>query len=312
MKPALAFVQKRFSLVLVITLFLIFALAYPERFLSGPNISAMLRQFLRLSLFAIGPTIVVVVGSIDLSFVGLWMLGGVLVWYAAPLFGPAAIVVYPLLGVLLGFLVGFLQVKARIPSFILTLSTTIVCWGLTAWLSGGYPRRVRGLEFITTSVIPYVPAAVFLAVPVIFGAVYIMHWTRVGTYFYAIGSNEEGATLSGINTERYRVLAFVLSGLFTGLSLIILFPLLGGAAPVELKLGNLVEPLVAIVLGGTPLIGGSGGPERTLLGALIFSIIQRGLSLTFWQPELIQLILGVVMLGAIFVGTRRLRGVVIT
>ncbi len=312
MRVFLRIFRENFVIFVLLALLVLFSIIYPQKFWSPVNISAIFRQFLRLSLFALGPTMVVTTGSMDLTYVGIWMLGGVLTWYLHPKLGSLAILVYPLLGLATGLLTGLVQVKAKIPSFILTLSVTVSYWGLTAWLSGGYPRMVRGYRFITTSLSPYVPTALVLAIPIMAAAIFIMKGTKVGTYLYAIGSNEEGAELSGIDTRKYKVLAFTLSGLFTGVGLIILFPLLGGAAPTELRLGNLVEPLIAIVLGGTPLVGGSGGPEKTLLGALTFAVIQRGLGLAFLRPELVNLLLGFIVLGAIFVGTRKLKGMIVT
>lgn len=312
MKFFLRIFRENFVIFVLLALLILFSIVYPRKFWSPVNISAIFRQFLRLSLFALGPTMVVTMGSMDLTYVGIWMLGGVLTWYLHPRFGSLAILVYPLLGLGTGFLTGLVQVKAKIPSFILTLSVTVSYWGLTAWLSGGYPRMVRGYRFITSSLSPYVPMALILAIPIMVVAIFIMKRTKIGTYLYAIGSNEEGAELSGIDVKKYKILAFTLSGLFTGVSLIILFPLLGGAAPTELRLGNLVEPLIAIVLGGTPLVGGSGGPEKTLLGALTFAVIQRGLGLAFLKPELVNLLLGLIVLGAIFVGTRKLKGMIVT
>lgn len=312
--------KNNYMFLLLVALVVAFSLIFPGRFLSPINVSAIFRQFLRLALFALGPTFVVVIGSIDLTYVGLWMLGGILVWYAAPVLGIWAITVYPMLGLVTGLLVGVINVKAKVPSFVLTLSVTVVYWGLTAWLSGGYPRRVPGYEPIAAGLSQYIggelpryfPSAVIWAIPIFLAAIIIMRRTKIGTYFYAIGSNEEGVRMTGVDVERYKILAFVLSGLFTGLGLIILFPLMGSSAPVELKLGSMVDPLVAIVLGGTPLVGGSGGPERTLLGALIYAVIHRALALTFWHPELVQLLLGLVVLWAILIGARRLRGVIIT
>lgn len=296
----------------LIGLIVVFSSLYPERFLSTMNLSAILRQFVRLMLFALGPSIVVVTGSLDLSYVGIWMLGGVLLWRLSPTLGMFSIVIYPLLGLMTGLFIGVVQVKAKIPSFILTLSLLVTYWGLTAWLSGGYPRLVRGYEVITAPVIPYIPTALLWSIPIMIAAIFIMKRTRIGTYLYAIGSNEEGAQLAGINVERYKILAFTLSGIFTGIGLIVLFPFLGGAAPTELKLGNVVDPLVAIVLGGTPLVGGGGGPQRTILGALTFSVVYRGLYLALLHPETVQLLLGLLIIASILVSARGLRGVTIT
>ncbi|MFQ5972958.1 MAG: ABC transporter permease [Alphaproteobacteria bacterium] len=296
----------------LVAVLVFFSAFYPDRFLSPLNISAILRQWVTLSLFALGPSIVVVTGALDLSFIGIWMLGGVLVWLLSPILGMYAILVILVVGLVTGFLIGVVQVKARIPSFILTLSLLVIFAGLSANLSGGYPRPVRGYEFITASLIPNVPTAVLWAIPIIAAAVFIMRRTKLGTYLYAIGSNEEGARLAGIDVDKYKIVAFTLSGLFTGVGSMVLFQHLGGAAPVELNLNNVVWPLVAIVLGGTPLVGGSGGPQRTILGALTFAAFDRGLVLTFLQPEVVKLLLGLVLLGAIAIGSRGLKGVTVS
>ncbi len=299
-------------ILVLLSLIILFSALYPERFLSPLNFSTILKQFTTLTLFALGPSIVVVTGSLDLSFVGIWMLGGVLVWFFMPVLGIFSIVVIPLLGLATGFLVGVVQVKAKIPSFILTLSLLVTYWGLTALISGGYPRSVREYEVITTRLIKYVPTAFLLSVPIIAAAIFIMMRTRIGTYLYAIGSNEEGAQLAGINVDRYKILAFTLSGVFTGIGSIVLFSHLGSTAPVELNLNNMVWPLVAIVLGGTPLIGGSGGPQRTILGALTFTVFYRGLYLSLLHPEIIELLVGLLLIISIVVSTRGLKGVTIT
>jgi ribose transport system permease protein len=291
---------------------LLFSVLYPERFLTPLNFSTVLRQFITLTLFALGPSFVVVMGSLDLSYVGIWMLGGILTWLLIPVVGQWAILVFPLLGLVTGFVVGVTQVRARIPSFILTLSLLIVYWGLTATLSGGYPRPVKGYEWITRPLIPYIPTPVLWSLPLMAVAVFLIKYTKIGVHLYAIGSNEEGAQLAGINVHRHKVLVFTLSGLFTGIGSVILFQHLGGATPVELNLNNVVWPLVAIVLGGTPLVGGSGGPQRTILGALTFSVVYRGLYLSLLHPEVIQLLVGLMLIVAIVIGSRGLREVVVT
>ena len=313
MTPVIIQTLKTHPVILaLIALVVMFSGLYPERFLTPLNFSTILRQLVTLTLFALGPSIVVVTGSLDLSYIGIWMLGGILVWLLMPILGMFSILVIPLLGLVTGLLIGVIQVKAKIPSFILTLSLLVTYWGLTAALSGGYPRPVRGYEFITAPLIRYLPTAFLWSIPITIAAVFIMKRTRIGTYLYAIGSNEEGAQLAGINVDTYKIVAFTLSGLFTGIGSIILFQHLGGAAPVELNLNNVVWPLVAIVLGGTPLVGGSGGPQRTILGALTFTVVYRGLLLSLLHPEAIQLLVGLLLIVSIVVGARGLKGVTIT
>ena len=299
-------------MIVLIALVVVFSALFPERFLSFLNLKTILRQFVTLMLFALGPSMVVVIGSLDLSYVGIWMLGGVLVWLCMPVLGLFSIFVILLLGIVTGCVIGVIQAKAKIPSFILTLSLLVAYWGLTAKLAGGYPRVVRGFEFITAPLIPRIPTTFLLSIPIICAAVFIMKYTRVGTYLYAIGSNEEGARLAGINVDKYKILAFTLSGLFTGIGSMILFQHHGGSTPVELKLNTLVWPLVAIVLGGTPLMGGSGGPQRTIIGALTFTVFYRGVYLSPLHPYSLQLLVGLLLIGSIIVSARGLRGVTIT
>ena len=306
------FIAKNPALVVLVGLTLIFSILFPDRFLSTMNLSSILSQFVTIMLFALGPSIVTTTGCMDLTYVGIWMLGGILVWLMMPTLGLAAILVIPVLGVLSGLLVGVIHVKAKIPSFILTLSLLAGYSGLTSVLSGGYPRIVRGYEFFTQRVIPIVPTSLLWALPLIVFAVYIMKCTKVGTYLYAIGSSEEGARLAGINVGRWKIFAFGLSGLLTGLGSMIQFQHLGGSVPLALNLNTMVQPLVAIVLGGTLLTGGSGGPHRTILGALVYVVLYRGLYISFLSPEILQLIIGLLLVLSIIIASRGLKGVKVT
>jgi len=311
--PAITQTLKTHPVILaLIFFFVLFSVLYPDRFLTPLNFSTILRQFVTLTLFALGPSIVVVIGSLDLSYVGIWMLGSILVWMLTPILGLVSILVFLLLGLVTGILIGVIQVKAKIPSFILTLSVLVTYAGLTAYLSGGYSRTVSGYEFITAPLIPRIPTAFLWSIPIIAAAIFIIKSTKIGTYLYAIGSNEEGAGLAGINVDRYKILAFTLSGLFTGIGSMILFQHQGGSAPIELNLNTVVWPLLAIVLGGTPLMGGSGGPQRTVLGALTFTVVNRGLVLSLLHPVAIQLLLGLLLIVSIIMSSRGLKGVTVT
>ena len=301
-------------ILIVIGLVVIFSTLYTKQFLSPVNLTATLRQFVTLMLFSLGPSIVMLLGSMDLSFIGVWMLGSVLLWILTPVLGPVSLLVFPLLGLATGFIVGVVHTKGRIPSFILTLSILITYWGLTVALSGGYPRPIRGYGFITASVVPRVPTPFLWSIPIILAAIIVVLRTRLGAYFYAIGSNEEGARLAGIDVDRYKIIAFMLSGTFTGIGSIILFAHLGGSAPVDFNMNNVVRPLVAIILGGTPLVGGTGGPHRTILGVFTFSILYRGLYLSSLRPEVIDLVVGLVLILSVVINSRgaRMKGVDVT
>jgi len=253
-------------------------------------------------------------GSLDLSYMGIWMFGGALVWLLFPHLGLLAIIIYPIFGLMVGLFNGIVQVKTKIPSFILTLAVTAVFAYLTTVIrniSGVLTLAVPEYGFLTKSPIPYLPMPFLLALPVIFITFFLMSFTRVGTYLSAIGSNEEGAELAGINVQKYKILGFAASGFITGLGSIALYSYLGCRAPVTLDLNELVRGLAAIVLGGTPLVGGVGGPHRTLLGALAYVLIFNGLFLAGIDPNQFKLYIGVVLVVAVLMASRVLKGVLI-
>ena len=299
-------------IIVFLALVAVFGSIYTEIFFSPINFKAILRQFVTLMLFALGPSFVVLTGRLDLSYVGVWMLGGILVWLFKPILGLFSIFMIPIVGIATGLFIGVVQTKAKIPSFILTLSLLVTYTGLAALIAGGYPRAVDGYEFITAPLIPLIPSTFLWSIPLIAAAVFLMKCTRICVYLNAIGSNEEGARLAGINVDKYKILAFTLSGVFTGIGAIILFQHLGGSGQVELKLNNIVWPLVAIVLGGTPLTGGSGGPQRTLLGAITFTIFYRGVYLSPLHPTMLTLLVGIVLIVSIIASARGLKGVTVT
>lgn len=309
-------VRHRIKLPPVVWMLLLFLIAFtvlfPDRFLTPMSISAMLGEFVTIILFALGPTIVAVVGSMDMTYLGIWMLGGILWWYLTPILGPAAVLVVPALGLATGWLVGTLLVRARAPSFILTMCLTALYAGLTARLAGGYPRMIRGFDFLTARVMPVVPTELLWSLPLIVIAVVLMRWTPLGVRLRAVGSNQMGARLAGLNADRYRVIAFTLSGLLSGLGAIVQVKHLGGAVPLALDMEMLVAPLVAIVLGGTLFTGGAGGPERTILGTLAYVVLYRGLYTSFLRPETLEVLVGLVLVGSVIFASRGLKGVKVT
>lgn len=299
----------------IIALVAIFSAIVPEKFLSPSNFVAILKNFAVTSMLAVGPTFVILLGSIDVSYMGIWMFGGALVWLLYPYLGLASIAIYPIFGLLVGLFNGVVHVKAKIPSFILTLAMTALLAFLTTYvrnISGVLTLTVPAYNFLRESPIPYLPSPFLLALPVIVVALFLMFFTKLGTYFCAIGSNEEGAKLAGIDVEKYKILAFTLSGLLTGLGSIAIFVHLGCQTRVDFDPSELVRGLAAIVLGGTPLAGGMGGPHRTLLGALVYVLIFNGLFLLPGvDPNHLKLYVGTLLLGAVIAASRALKGALI-
>ncbi len=300
----------------VFSLVILFSVIVPEKFLSLANLNAILKSFAVTAMLSIGPTFVILLGSIDLSYMGVWMLGGAIVWLLYPYIGLASIFIYPLFGFFVGLVNGLIHVKARIPSFILTLAITAMFAFLTTYIrnvSGVLTLTVPAYNFLRESFIPFIPSPFLLALPPTVLAVFFMFFTKLGTYLCAIGSNEEGARFAGINVEKYKILAFTVSGFLTGLGSIAIFIHLGNQTRVDFDPSELIRGLAAIVLGGTPLAGGMGGPHRTLLGALVYVLIFNGLFLLPGvDPNHLKLYIGALLLGAVVIASKALKGALIT
>lgn len=296
-------------------LVIIFSTIVTEKFLSAGNLVAILKNFAVTSMLAVGPTFVILLGSIDVSYMGIWMFGGALVWLLYPYLGLASIFIYPIFGLLIGLFNGVVHVKAKIPSFILTLSVTAILAFMTTYVrnvSGVLTLTVPAYNFLRESSIPYMPSPFLIALPVIALSLFLMFFTKLGTYLCAIGSNEEGAKLAGINVDKYKILAFMFSGFITGLGSIAIFVHLGNQTRVDFDPSELVRGLAAIVLGGTPLAGGMGGPHRTLLGAIVYVLIFNGLFLLPGvDPNHLKLFIGTLLLGAVVVASKALKGALI-
>jgi ribose/xylose/arabinose/galactoside ABC-type transport system permease subunit len=299
----------------IFSLIVLFSVIVPEKFLSASNLVAILKSFAVTAMLSVGPTFVILMGSIDVSYMGVWMFGGALVWLLYPYLGLASILVYPVFGLLVGLVNGYIHVKAKIPSFILTIAVTAVFAFLTTYVrnvSGVLTLTVPAYNFLRESPIPYLPSPFLLALPTIALAIFFMFFTKVGTYLCAIGSNEEGASLAGINVRKYKILAFMISGFLTGLGSIAIFVHLGNQTRVDFDPSELIRGLAAIVLGGTPLAGGMGGPHRTLMGALVYVLIFNGLFLLPGvDPNHLKLYIGTLLLAAVVVASKALKGALI-
>lgn len=300
----------------IIVMIIIFSAIEGDAFLSTRNFISILRGFAVTLALALGPTFVILTGRLDISFVGIWMFGNTLAWLLFPHMGYYSLLICPIFGTFIGFLNGIIHAKLKTPAFISTLAMTAVLGYLTTiirnWL-GVISLTVPPPEFAQNWPIPYLPLPFLLALPTIILALYIMFFTKLGTYFCAIGSDEEAVTHMGVNRDKYLILAFTVSGMLTGLGSIAIFVHLGWQAKVLFDLDDVVRGLAAIVLGGTPLSGGMGGPHRTLLGALAYVLIFNGLFLLPGiDPNQLKLYIGALLFVAVIAASKSLKGVIMT
>lgn len=278
-------------------------------FFTLDNILNLLRQVSINALIAFGMTFVILTAGIDLSVGSLLALGsaltaGMLTSGMDPLL---AVFLGLLIGFLLGAINGFIITKGKVAPFIATLATMTIFRGATLVYTDGKP--VTGLsdsftfEMIGRGYVMGVPFPAIIMIIAFFILFFILHKTVFGRQVYAIGGNEEAATLSGIKADRIKIWVYSLTGMLSVLAGIILTSRLNSAQPTA---GNMYEldAIAAVVIGGTSLMGGRGRIVGTLIGALIMGVIDNGLNLLNVSSFYQQIVKGGVILLAVLADRR--------
>jgi ribose transport system permease protein len=251
-------------------------------FLTTANIINVLQQISINAIIAVGMTFVLLLGGIDLSvgaivaFTGLIMAilmkdCGINLW--------VAIIIGMIGASLLGYINGFLIAKFKLPPFIATLGMLSIARGAAYTISNGQPIYSFPEEFLMISgKIWIIPIPLIIMLVVFFAAWYILKYTKLGRYTYAIGGNETASILSGINEKRYKKIVYTISGICCGISSVLLTSKLDAAVPVAAD-GYELDAIAAVVIGGTSMMGGEGKLVGTFIGALIIGVISNGLNL---------------------------------
>jgi ribose transport system permease protein len=280
-------------------------------FLTVSNIVNVLQQSSIIAIVAAGITFVIISGGIDLSVGSVLAIAGLVMADALrsnlPL--PVAIGLGLGVGTIAGCVNGLLVTLGRIPPFIATLGTMSVVRGLALMYTGGTPISGFSPSFraFAAGEILGVPAPVLLMLAVYLIAHGILIRTKVGRYAYAIGGNEEGARLSGINVSFHKTVLYAISGLLSALAAVLLTARLNSAQPVAGTAYEL-DAIAAAVIGGTSLMGGEGTLTGTLIGALIMGVLRNGLNLLNVSSYLQQVAIGLVIIIAVFVDMAMKRG----
>jgi ribose transport system permease protein len=270
-----------------------------------------------ITIVAVGQTVVIVSGGIDLSVgsvvalsgvtAALAMASGIDPWLAAT-FGVAA-------GAGVGLLNGGLIAgtgrggREGLPPFIVTLGMLLMARGLAMVVTGGnnvsgMPRSFRVLGAGTAQGVP-VPVWCFIVVALMVHV--LLSRTRFGRHCTAIGSNREAARLAGVPVDRVRVLVYLLSGGLAGFAGVVHAARLGIGQPTTGESFEL-EAIAAAVIGGASLAGGQGNVSGTLLGALLISVLRNGGDLRGWEPFKMQLLTGASIILAVLYDFFRRRG----
>jgi len=288
-------------------------------FLKSDNLLNIANQIAVIAIVAIGMTLVIITGGIDLSVGSLLALSAVLAarfirdWAGGVQAGLVGLLLSCLAAVLICGVVGAFSsamiTRFGIPPFIVTLAMMLVGSGLAYILAKGqsiyqipdsFVWLGRGADFFK------LPNAVVLMILLYALAHVLMSRMRLGRYLYAVGGNREAARLSGVPVERVLLFAYVASALLAGLGGVIMASQLKSGSATY---GNMYELYViaAVVVGGTSLSGGEGRMLGTLTGAFTIAVIQNGMNLTNVESYTQKVVLGLVILGAVLLDKVRQR-----
>src|ERR1700730_15731578 len=304
------------GLVLAILLVALFMfIVKPKSFNLDVGVS-VLRAMSSVAIMSLGLTLVVVVGEIDLSFGAMYGLGANVLAVMWILLGIPVYVALPLavgVGAIVGLFNGILVTWLRIPSFIATLGSYNLLYGVSLWITKtstfnpAYPPP--GLEIAPAAFDFFTGlTASFGSHPVSFEVVwmlglaivvgFLLHRTLFGFRLMAIGGNPVAAQLARLPVTRYKILAFVLCGMLAAIAGVLDFSFIQTAQP-NIGLSFTFPVFAAVIIGGASLSGGKGTVIGAISGALLLAELQQGLALLTPGPHVQQLFLGFVTIGAV-------------
>ena len=282
-----------------------FALQSP-RFLTGANLSLVLQQVMVVGVLAIGQTLVILTGGIDLACGMIMALGSITMSLLVVKHGwhPAVAIAGGMsVTTLAGMVNGLLVTRIKLPPFIVTLGTMNIAFAVTQLVSRAQtftdlPPLLTWLGHgVRVGNTPIAYGA--LAMLLLYGFAFVLlRETAAGRHVYAVGNNLESARLAGINTNRLLLSVYMLSGLCAGVAALLSIARTGVGDPQSGQTENL-DTVTAVVLGGTSLFGGRGIVVGSLVGALIVGVFRNGLTLMGVSSVYQILVTGVLVILAV-------------
>ncbi|HEX9674426.1 MAG TPA: ABC transporter permease [Anaerolineales bacterium] len=274
-----------------------------DRFMTAQNLMNVSLQVSAVAIAAIGGTMVILTGGIDLSPGSSVALTTCVLAVLVKLMGLpllVGILVVLVMGAAMGALNGLLSAYGRIPTFIATLATLSVYRGLAFLITKGTPifNISPGLDRVFYDRLFGIPLP-FYYVLVLYVMTYVfLRHTSIGRAIYAVGGNESAARLSGILVNRIRMVAFVLAGFTASISGLLIAARLNSGSP-NYGVGLELQAIAAAVIGGASLTGGIGNIISTLFGALTVAVVQNGLNLNAVPAAWQNITLGLIIVLAV-------------
>ncbi|QWT24235.1 ABC transporter permease [Subtercola sp. PAMC28395] len=310
--------QQTILLLVLIGMVIVFSVLNPV-FFTVDVFGNILLDWGPIVLIAVAETFVVISGGIDLSVGATLGFSGVIAAYAMQAMTAAGqndgitifvgTLVAAATGVLVGFINSVLINRLHLVPFIATLATLGAAGGMSIVLTGGAPIGEGPQSAILLSVPWLGPLSwplIFVIIIVVIAGLFL-HKARFGRYTYAIGSNSFAALAAGINVKRHLTKIYVLSGLLSGLAGMFLYIRLGSGAPTS-GVGDELDAIAAVVIGGVALSGGVGRMSGTVLGSLILATVTSGLIIIGVEPNWKQVVVAILIAAAVSLQALRANG----
>lgn len=314
--------------------YLFFAILTPAHkgFTSDANTQLMLQDIAVVAMAALGATMVIIAGGIDLSAGSVIALSMITAAYVLNL-GPhghklvgdhpqlmpiLAVVAAAAAAMLVGLINGALITRLGIVPFIITLGTMQMARGSSKLIAREQniytPTAVQDLWIAklldparTIFTFPFLPTAVWLVILMAILSALFLRFTRLGCHIFAIGSNEKTAILCGVPVVRTKIAVYLIGGLFSGLAGVIFFARLGAIGQPTEAIGYELFVIAAAVIGGASLLGGRGTIMGTMIGALIITILRNGGVKMGWPQYVQEIVMGAVIIIAVAIDNLRNR-----
>ena len=313
--PFTAFIKKNMQLLVVIAALVVilvfFSLAEPK-FASTKIYLDIVLQAAFTGVMALGATFVIATGGIDLSvgtglsFVAV-MAGVFLAGDKMNLPLGVGLVLTILVGAGVGLINGLNVSILGLPPFIATLAMMMVARGLALVISQTQSIKIKNPDYMalaTGTLIPHVANAALIFVLLTILATFLMNKTLLGRYALAIGSNEEATRLSGVNVRLWKIISYVVAGVFMAIGAVLYSARLGLVQPAE-GVGMELNVIAAAVIGGTSLSGGRASIPGALVGALIMETLKKGLIMMSIAQDYQYVVTGIAILLAVAVDNIR-------
>ncbi len=298
------FWDKYSTVSILILMALLFGALEPRAFLNGKNLIKIVEQSSITILLACGEFFAILLAGIDLSvgstmaFTGVitakLMVAGYSPWLAV-------FIGTLLLGALIGLINGLLINITHLPPFIITLGTQSIIRGLTMVVANA--RTVSGIEIsfvkgIGGKIFGIIPTPILIALITAGILVFFTTQTQAGRNLYAIGGNTKSAWFSGINVNLHTAIAFMISGVCSGLAGMVNIARLAGAEP-NAGTGYETYAIAAVIIGGTSFFGGVGFIPKVVVGGLIIGVINNGLNMVGVSSYYQQIAMGALIIVAV-------------